>query len=119
MNSPYTSSVTKPLYRATRVVWYLLYITEALLALRFFLRLFGANPTAAFTAFIYGISYPLVAPFVNVFHVSVVSDITIEWSTLLAMIFYLLLAYGIIRLILAGRPVSIYEATEKLDEEDK
>jgi hypothetical protein len=35
------------------------------------------------------------------------------------MIFYFLLAYGIIRLILAGRPVSIYEATEKLDEEDK
>lgn len=120
MYSPYTSSVTKPLYRAIQLIWYILYIIEALLALRFFLKLFGANPAAGFTEFIYRVSHPLIYPFMNVFRVSTAaSGAVFEWPTLLAMIFYFLLFYALIRLLLVGRPVSISEASEKLEDEDK
>ncbi|TSD01061.1 MAG: hypothetical protein Athens071425_508, partial [Parcubacteria group bacterium Athens0714_25] len=52
-----TSSSTKPLYRGTQIVWYLLGLLEILLAFRFILKLLGANMEAGFTSFIYGVTY--------------------------------------------------------------
>jgi len=90
------------------------------LALRFFLKLFGANLAASFTESIYRISHPLIYPFMNVFRISTnAQGAVFEWPTLLAMIFYFLLFYAIIRLLLVGRPVSISEASEKLEDEDR
>src|SRR5258708_1091168 len=91
----YTSPPTKPLFRGTQVVWYLATLLEILLAFRFFLRLTGANPSAGFTNFIYTASYPFAEPFIAVFNPSVVGDRVFEWTTLLAMVVYLLIAWGI------------------------
>ncbi|PIR88284.1 MAG: YggT family protein, partial [Candidatus Harrisonbacteria bacterium CG10_big_fil_rev_8_21_14_0_10_45_28] len=44
MDSSYTSSSTKPIYRGTQIVWYILGIIEVLLAFRLVFKLFGANP---------------------------------------------------------------------------
>jgi len=113
----YNSSTTKPLYKGAQVVWYILGIIEALLAFRFVLKLLGANAAAGFTNFIYSVSYLFAAPFLAVFQTSrVVSGSLFEWSTLLAMLVYLLIAKGIIKLFVMSKTVSTPEASVKLDE---
>ena len=115
----YNSPTTKPLYRGTQIVWYILSLLEALLAFRFALKLLGANPAAGFTSFIYGATKLFVAPFLNVFRISKVEGSVFEWTTLLAMLVYLFIAWGIIKLFLMGKTVSTPEAAAKLDQEGK
>lgn len=117
MNS-YNSPSTKPLYRGTQVVWYILGVIEILLAFRIVLKMLGANPGAGFTSFIYGITYPFTAPFLSVFRVSQVAGSVFEWTTLLAMFVYWVLAVGIIKLFLMGKTVSTPEAAVKLNNQE-
>ncbi len=119
MESSYTSSSTKPLYRGTQVVWYILGLIEILLAFRFVLKLLGANAAAGFTSFIYGITYILAAPFLSVFRISTVAGSVFEWTTLLAMFVYWVIALGIIKLFLMGKTVSTPEAAVKLADQEK
>lgn len=113
------SPSTKPLYRSTQIVWYIVGLLEALLLFRFVLKLLGANPDAGFTAFIYGVTYIFAAPFLKVFRIAQLGGSIFEWTTLLAMLTYWLVAIGIIRLVLIGKTVSTPEAAAKLDEEEK
>jgi hypothetical protein len=108
-------SRNRPLYRGTQVVWYVLAILEVVLAFRFVLRLFAANPAAGFTSFIYNLSYPFVAPFMAVFSTTRVAGSAFEWTTLLAMVVYWLLAIAILRLFVMSKPVSRREAGYKLE----
>lgn len=120
MESSYTSSSTKPLYRGTQVVWYILGIVEVLLAFRFVLKLLGANAAAGFTSFIYGTTYIFATPFLSVFRSSDLIGASIfEWTTLLAMLVYWLIAVGIIKLFLMGKTISTPEAAAKLDDQEK
>ncbi|MBC7836623.1 YggT family protein [Acetobacteraceae bacterium] len=115
----FTSPTTKPLYRGTQIVWYVLGVLEALLAFRFILKLLGANPDAGFSSFIYGTTYIFAAPFLNVFRMTRVQGSVVEWTTLLAMLVYFLIAFGIIKLFLMGKTVSTPEAAVKLSEQEK
>lgn len=119
VETAYNSSTTKPLYRGTQIVWYILGLLEALLAFRFVLKLFGANPAAGFTDFIYSVSQPFAAPFLSVFRISRIEGSIFEWTTLLAMLVYWLIAFAIIRLFLMGKTVSTPEAAVKLDKQDQ
>jgi hypothetical protein len=114
----YTSPTTRPLYRGTQIVWYVVGLVETLLIFRFVLMLLGANPDTGFSTITYGITYFLVTPFINVFSVSYVEGSVFEWTTLLAMLVYYLLGIGIIKLFLLGRSVSTHEAALKLDDQD-
>ena len=114
----YTPRV-RGLYRGTQAIWYIVGIIELILAFRFAFRLLDANTAAAFTKFVYAISYPLVAPFFAVFsQTEVLSGNVFEWATLLAMFVYYLIGVGLTRLLVMGRPVTTYEARERLMEED-
>lgn len=115
----FNSPSTKPLYRGTQVVWYILGLIEVLLAFRFVLKLLGANPIAGFTSFIYGTTYIFAAPFLNVFRMTKVAGSIFEWTTLLAMFVYWVLAFGIIKLFLMGKTVSTPEAAVKLNNQEK
>ncbi len=117
MNS-YNSRSTKPLYRATQIIWALLGIIEVILAFRFLLKLFGANPAAGFTSFMYTISYPFAAPFVSVFGLTQVQGSIFEWTTLLAMLVFGLLGWGIVKLLTMSRSVSTPEAAAKLEDNE-
>jgi len=119
MDSSYTSSSTKPLYRGTQVVYYILGLLETLLLFRFILKLLEANPSAGFTKFIYGVTYIFAAPFLNVFRKTQVSGNVFEWTTLLAMLVYWILAMGIIKLFIMGKTVSTPEAAVKLNEQER
>lgn len=118
MDSSYTSPSTKPLYRGTQIVWYVLGLIEILLAFRFVLKLLGANPAAGFSSFIYNVTYVFAAPFLSVFRITHVAGSTIEWTTVLAMFVYWVIAFGIIKLFLMGRTVSTPEAAVKLNQQD-
>ncbi len=115
----YNSPRTKPLHRGTQIVWYILGILEALMAFRFVLKLLAANAGAGFTSFIYGVTYPFVLPFLSVFKISRVEGSIFEWTTLLAMFVYWLIAIAIIKLFVMGKSVSTVEAAVKLDQQDK
>jgi len=119
MESSYNSPTTKPLYRGTQAVWYILGLIEALLAFRFFLKLLAANPDAGFSSFIYVITFPLAAPFLNVVNITRVQGSVFEWTTLLAMFIYLFLAWALTKLFLMSRTVSTPEAAEKLKNQDQ
>ncbi len=114
----YNSPSTKPLYRGTQIVWYVVGLIEVLLAFRFVLKLLGANPFAGFTRFIYGVTYIFAAPFLNVFRITQVEGKIFEWTTLLAMFVYWVLAVGIVKIFLMGKTVSTPEAAAKLDEQE-
>ncbi|HSX25074.1 MAG TPA: YggT family protein [Candidatus Andersenbacteria bacterium] len=97
----------------------MLSILEVLLAFRFVLKLMGANPLAGFTSFIYGVTYIFAAPFLSVFRITRIEGSVFEWTTLLAMVVYWIVAMGIIKLLLMGRTVSTPEAAQKMNEEEK
>jgi uncharacterized protein YggT (Ycf19 family) len=117
MDSSIASS-TKPLYRGTQIVWYILGIVETLLVFRFVLKLLGANAGAGFTKFIYGVTYIFAEPFLSVFRRSQVEGSIFEWSTLLAIVVYWIIAVGIIKLFLMSKSVSTPEAAVKLEEQE-
>ena len=120
MNSSYNSPTTKPLYRGTQAVWYILGIVEILLAFRFVLKLLGANPEAGFSGFVYGTTYIFATPFLTVFRSShIVAGSVFEWTTILAMTVYWIIALGIIQLFMIGRTISTPEAAAKLDSQEK
>lgn len=114
----YNSPSTKPLFRGTQVVWYLLGFIEVLLAFRFALKLLGANASAGFTNFIYSLSGFFVAPFTAVFRTTSVSGSVFEWTTILAMFVYWVIAVGIIKIFLMSKTVSTPEAAVKLDKQE-
>lgn len=68
-------------------------IIVLLLAFRFLLLLFGANPLADFTVFVYDSSDPLIAPFEDVFPTLEAASFTLEISTILAVIVYGTIAF--------------------------
>jgi hypothetical protein len=115
----YHSPSTKPLYRGTQVVWYLVGILETLLMFRFLLKLFSANAAAGFTNFIYTVTQALISPFSTVFHISRLEGNVFEWTTLLAMFVYGLIAWGVVQLLLMGKTVSTPEAAVKLNQAEK
>lgn len=84
---------------ARRVVLYLLDVLEVLLAFRFFLRLLAANPASPFVQFVYAVSEPFVYPFRGIFPQIRAQGSVLEWSVVLAMIVYAIVAWGIVRFI--------------------
>ena len=110
---------TRPLYRGTQIVWYVLGVLEVLMAFRFVLKLLAANPGAGFTSFIYGVTHPFVLPFLAVFKRTQIAGSVFEWTTILAMFVYWLFAVAIIKLFLMGKSVSTSEAATKLEQQEK
>lgn len=88
---------------AANVVYVLLGLLQALLALRFLFLLFGANAGSLFVNFVYALSEPFVAPFNGIFGVVDVAGSTaiFDGSTLIAMLVYAIIAWALIRLIAA------------------
>jgi hypothetical protein len=103
---------------AGRIVYYVLGVIEVLLALRFVLRMLGANAHAGFVQFIYSVSAIFMAPFSAIFKTTATSGVKLEWSILVAMIVYALIAWGIVALIGAVSPRRSSETVERVEESE-
>ncbi|HSX52754.1 MAG TPA: YggT family protein [Patescibacteria group bacterium] len=90
---------------AERAVWLVAGVLLAVLGLRFLLSLMGANTTNAFANFIYSISHPFVAPFFSLFsyNTQITGASRFEAYTLVAMVVYALIAWGIAKLVTINR----------------
>lgn len=110
------SESSRSLYRGAQVVWYVVSIVEGILVIRFVLKLLQANPEAFFTSFIYRVSNIFVSPFVSVFQNTNVATSVFEWTTLVSMLVYWLLAAAIIKLFVMSKSVSAAEADQRLAE---
>lgn len=89
---------------AARIVYWVFGLIEVIIALRFVLRLLGANPDAGFTQIILNLSALPMAPFLAVFPAAHVKGSVFELSALLAILIYALIAWGIVALIRAASP---------------
>jgi hypothetical protein len=114
----FNSPTTKPLYKGTQIVWYILGFVEILLLFRFVLKLLAANGGTGFTKFIYGITQVFAAPFISVFRTSYAENNVFEWTTLLAMFVYWIVALGIVKIFLMSKTVSTPEAAVKMNEKE-
>ena len=84
--------------RITNITYFVLAVLEIILLLRLFLRLLGANEASGFVSFLYNLSHIFVAPFNGIFNDQALGRSVFETSTLVAMIVYALLAWGIVSL---------------------
>ena len=86
--------------RAHGFVWFVAGAIMILIGFRFGLMLLGANAGSGFAQFVYGVSHPLVAPFLSLFHTEPIYGRSIvEVSTLVAFLIYPLIALGVCKLI--------------------
>lgn len=97
-------------YQTAGYFIYLIFgVLDALLVFRFIFKLLGANPSSGFVDFTYNLSAIFIAPFAGIFNTSLangaVTTSVFEPATLVALIVYALLAWGIVVLIrvISGR----------------
>jgi hypothetical protein len=85
--------------RLVRLLRLLFLVLEAIVVVRIAFKALGANAEAAFASFVYAISDPLVAPFHPIFHDQDVSGHPLEVGSLIAIAFYLVAVYLIVRIL--------------------
>jgi YggT family protein len=85
-------------YRTTQLIYWVFGLIEGLIAIRFVLKALGANPSAGFAEFIYGITAPLVAPFAGLFGNPAAQGSVLEVHSIVALIVYALLAWLLAKL---------------------
>jgi uncharacterized protein YggT (Ycf19 family) len=105
-------------YRVTQLVYWVFGLIEGLILIRFVLKALGANPSAGFAQFIYGITAPLVAPFYGLFGNPAAQGSVLELHSIIALIVYGLLAWLLGRLawILVGETRSaMHSHTTEVD----
>jgi len=86
-------------YRAVQIIWWVVGLIDILIAIRFLLKMFGANTTAAFVRFMYDLTWPLVAPFHGIFNTAQEGRSIFEPESLVAIGIYALIGWGIVSLI--------------------
>ena len=90
------------------LIYFVSGVIEIILAFRFVFKLTGANPGSTFVSMIYNISRVLIQPFSGIFPTAVTTGLEVkavfEPTSLVALLVYAVLTWGIIKLvyILAG-----------------
>jgi hypothetical protein len=98
------SAQTSGVVIAQRLIWFIVGVINVIIAIRFVLLLLGANQSAGFVDFIYGLSSVFVAPFAGILGEPAYGTFVFEWSSLLAIAIYSLIAWGLARLLTISRP---------------
>lgn len=100
-------SVTKTelttIQQVEQMIYFALGALEVLLFFRFILKFTGASPTSSFVTFIYSSSQIFISPFEGIFRRAVSQGIEtssiVEPSTLIAIVVYAILTWGIVSLV--------------------
>lgn len=83
----------------TQIMWFVIGLVEALLALRLILGMTGANEGAGFSQIILGVTQPLVLMFRGLFPVAATGGFEFEPAAAVAMAVYFLLGLALARII--------------------
>ena len=86
-------------FRAAAVVGLIVGIVDIIIAARFLGKLLGASAHSAFVNFIYQLSGVMVAPFTGIFGDTGNKTNTFETASLVAIVVYAVIAWGIVVLI--------------------
>ena len=86
-------------FKVTQIIWLLLGLLEAVLALRFVFKLIAVNAANPFAALLYNVTNLFVAPFASLVGAPAANGMVLEISTLIAMLVYLLVAWGVERIV--------------------
>jgi hypothetical protein len=86
-------------FKATQLIWLLLTLLEAVLALRVVFKLIGVNGANPFATLLYGFTGFFVAPFASLTGAPSAEGMVLEISTIIAMIVYLLIAWALERIV--------------------
>jgi hypothetical protein len=86
-------------FKVTQLIWLLLGILEALIALRIGLKLIGANPASPIVALIYGFTSLFLFPFEGMIATPSSGSIVLELSSFFAMLVYALIAWAVERTV--------------------
>ena len=81
------------------LVYFFFGALEILLAFRLVLKLAGASLFSPFVAMVYGITGLFIMPFDGIFRRGYVQGSILEPSTLVAIIVYAIIAWGIVKLV--------------------
>jgi hypothetical protein len=86
-------------FKTTQLIWLAFGLVEVLIVMRIILKLIGANATNLFAAFIYDVSYIFLFPFEGLVGTPTTGSAVLELSSIIAMFVYILLAWGIERIV--------------------
>lgn len=86
-------------FRAAAIVGFVVGAVDVLIAARFLGKLFGASSHSAFVSAVYSVSAPIVAPFTGIFGDTGSRTNTFETASLVAIVVYAVIAWGIVVLI--------------------
>lgn len=104
----------KTIFRSWQIIWYVVAVLEVVIGFRVALKAIGANALSGFASLIYAVSDPLTIPFRGIIRSSVYGNSVIEWSSMIAALVYLLIAWGIVSLIHMAKPVTPEEMEENV-----
>ena len=103
-------------FKATQLIWLLLGILEALIALRFIFKLVGVNEANSFATLLYGVTGFFLAPFASLAKAPAAGGSVFEVSSIIAMVVYLLIGWALERIVYVffyrpRGPVSVKQTT--------
>lgn len=96
----------KVVFRFSQIIWYILGFVEILLAFRLVFKALGANAGSGFSNLIYSLTDILVLPFRGIFGVGVSGRSVIEPSAIVAVVVYLIAAWGLVYLLDLVNPIT-------------
>jgi uncharacterized protein YggT (Ycf19 family) len=89
-----------PVRRTIELIYLIFGIVDVVLLTRMVLKVLAANPHAGFTSFVYAVSDALLIPFRGILPSTTVAGKSVfELSTLIAIIVYALVAFGLARIV--------------------
>lgn len=86
-------------FKVMQLIWLALSILEALLGLRVIFKLIAVNPANSLASFLYRLTDLVLRPFAGLTATPSAGDMVLEISTLIAMIIYALLGWGLVKLV--------------------
>ena len=85
--------------KAEQAIWFVVGVVDALLIIRFLLKLLGASLASGFVRFMYDLTAVLVAPFHGIFNTVASGRSVLEPESVVAIAIYTLIGWGLAALI--------------------
>ena len=86
-------------FKATQLIWLVLGLFEAAIALRVVLKLIGVNAANSFATLLYNVTNLFVAPFASLTGAPAAGGMVLEISSIIAMIVDLLIAWAVAKIV--------------------